>query len=197
MIGRRRLDHLQVVIEDVLHTDVRGDLLEAGTWRGGAAIFMRAVLAAYGDRQRSVWVADSFQGLPRPDPERYPAEKGDRHWIFTNLAVPIEEVRQNFERYDLLDEQVHFLPGWFRDTLHKAPIERLSVLRLDGDMYGSTMETLESLYQKVSVGGYVVVDDYGAVPACRAAVDDFRAAYSITERMEEIDWTGVFWKRVR
>jgi hypothetical protein len=100
-------------------------------------------------------------------------------------------------RPGLLDEQVRFLPGWFSDTLPTAPIERLAVLRLDGDMYGSTMEALEALYPKLSVGGYVIVDDYGAVPQCKEAVTDFRAAHQIIDPMETVDWTGVYWQRGR
>lgn len=195
MIGRRRLDNVEECITDVLASGVPGDLIETGVWRGGASIFMRAVLKAHGDENRLVWVADSFQGLPPPDPGRYPADARDRHWRASQLAVSLEHVKANFARYGLLDEQVRFLVGWFRDTLPTAPMERLSVLRLDGDMYESTMVALDSLYEKLSVGGYVIVDDYGAVPGCRTAVDEFRSEHGIDETLQQIDWTGVYWQR--
>jgi O-methyltransferase len=195
MIGLKRLDNLQHCVADVLRRQVPGDLIETGVWRGGATILMRAALAAYGDAERLVWVADSFQGLPRPDPRRWPAEAGDEHWSREQLAVPLEEVRANFARYGLLDDRVRFLAGWFKDTLPAAPIERLAVLRLDGDMYGSTMEALQALYPRLSPGGYVIVDDYGAVPQCREAVTDFRAANGIVDPVEWVDWTGVYWRR--
>jgi O-methyltransferase len=195
MAGLRRLDNLQHCVTDVLAREVPGDLIETGAWRGGVTIFMRAILEAYGDPDRQVWVADSFQGLPRPDPERWPAEAGDEHWTMDQLAVPLEEVQANFARYGLLDERVRFLPGWFKDTLPSAPIQRLAVLRLDGDMYGSTMEALEALYPKLSPGGYVIVDDYGAIPQCKEAVTDFRGAHGIIDPMETVDWTGVYWQR--
>ena len=197
MIGLKRLDNLQYCVEHVLEERIPGDLIETGVWRGGASIFMRAVLKAYGDAVRRVWVADSFCGLPEPDAARYPADAGDRHHTAPQLAVSLAEVRANFSRYRLLDDQVRFLPGWFNDTLPNAPIERLAVMRLDGDMYGSTMEALTHLYPKLSIGGYVILDDYGAVPGCREATEDFRAQQGITEPMERIDWTGVFWKRLR
>lgn len=193
MIGLKRLDNLEECITAVIRDGVRGDLIETGVWRGGAAIFMRGVLAAYGDLQRVVWVADSFEGVPKPDPETYPADAGDRLWAEELLAVGREEVERNFARYGLLDDQVRFLPGWFRDTLPSASIERLAVLRLDGDLYESTMVALESLYPKLSPGGFVIIDDY-ALPTCRAAVDDFRAARAITVDMKSIDWTGVYWR---
>jgi O-methyltransferase len=195
MIGLHRLDNLEECITDVLRRGVPGDLIETGVWRGGATIFMRAVLEAYGDLDRLVWAADSFEGLPPPDPAAYPADEGDKHWQKSQLAVSLDEVRHNFNRYGLLDHRVRFLVGWFRDTLPDAPIERLSILRLDGDMYESTIVALRSLYPKLSPGGYVIVDDYGAVKGCRAAVEDFRAEHGITDELHKIDWSGVFWQR--
>lgn len=195
MIGLRRLDNLENCIVDVLRQDVPGDLIETGVWRGGATILMRAVLKAHGDTTRTVWAADSFQGLPKPDPGSYPADDADRHWTRPELVVSLDEVRANFEHYGLLDDQVRFLPGWFRDTLPNAPIERLAVLRLDGDMYESTFEALRALYPKLSPRGYAIIDDYGAIPSCRMAVEDFRAEHGINEELKTIDGTGVFWQR--
>jgi O-methyltransferase len=195
MIGLARLNNIQDCVTDVLRNGVPGDLIETGVWRGGACIFMRAILRAYGDRQRTVWVADSFLGLPKPD-TRYPQDASDRHWHYKNsLGVPLDQVKANFHRYGLLDNQVKFVEGWFRDTLPEAPIGQISVLRLDGDMYSSTMDALVSLYPKLVAGGYAIIDDYGAVVACRNAVNDFRAKQGVREPLREIDWTGVFWKK--
>lgn len=195
MIGVRRLDNLQECIEDVLERGVPGDLIEAGVWRGGASIFMRAVLRAHGVDDRTVWVADSFQGLPPPNDEEFPADAGDLHHTVGELAVSLDEVRENFRLYDLLDDRVRFLPGWFRETLPQAPVEQLAVIRIDGDMYESTLQVLEALYPRLAAGGYVIVDDYGGIPACRAAVDDYRTRMGISEEIRQIDWTGIFWQR--
>jgi hypothetical protein len=194
MIGLKRLDNLQYCIETVLSEGVTGDLIETGVWRGGASIFMRAVLAAYGIEDRKVFVADSFEGLPKPDVEKYPADKGDQHHVHTYLAVSKADVENNFRKYGLLDNQVVFLKGWFKDTLPQAPIESLSILRLDGDMYGSTMESLESLYQKLSIGGFCIIDDY-ALQGCKSAVNDFRSKHRIDSEMKEIDFTGRYWRK--
>jgi O-methyltransferase len=195
MIGMARLDQLQDAVATLLREGVAGDLIEAGTWRGGAAIFLRALLRAHGDPTRAVWVADSFAGLPAPD-GRFRQDDGSSHWRSNGiLAVPLAEVQANFARYGLLDERVRFLPGWFKDTLPRAPIERLALLRLDGDLYSSTMDALGSLYPLLSPGGYVVIDDHGALPECRQAVEDFRRAEGIAEPLQVIDWTGVFWRR--
>ena len=94
----------------------------------------------------------------------------------------------------MLDDQVIFLEGWFKDTLPNAPIEKLSILRLDGDMYGSTIEALEALYPKLSAGGYCIIDGY-ALSGCKAAVNDYRVKHKIKSNIKEIDWTGIYWKK--
>jgi O-methyltransferase len=196
MIGQKRMENLQTCVTDVIRRGVPGDLIETGVWRGGSVIFMRAVLEAYGDTSRNVWVADSFQGLPPPDP-RYAADAGDVFHGFQVLAVSQEEVQANFARYGLLDDRVKFLKGWFKDTLAGAPIERIAVARLDGDMYESTMDALRPLYPRLSVGGYLIVDDYGTVPGCKQAVDEYRREHGITEPIADIDGWGVYWRRER
>lgn len=193
MIGLKRLANIRTCVEDVLAKKVPGDLCEAGAWRGGAAIYMRAILEGNGDATRRVWVADSFRGLPLPDPARYPQDAGDQHHTHQELAVSLEQVKANFARYRLLDDRVRFLSGWFRDTLPSAPIDRLAVLRIDADMYESTIQVLEALYDRVSPGGYVIVDDYGGIKQCRDAVHDFRTARGIHAPIKPIDWTGVYW----
>jgi hypothetical protein len=195
MIGLKRLDNLQQCIEDVIRKRIPGDLIETGVWRGGASIFMRAVLKSHGVTDRCVWVADSFQGLPPPNPEQYPADKEDRHHLDDTLKIDIEEVRSNFEKYGLLDDQVRFLKGWFSETLPKAAIRHLAVIRLDGDMYESTMDAIVPLYPKLSPGGYVIVDDYGYLAACRQAIFDYREGNQIRDTIHTIDWTGVYWQR--
>lgn len=195
MIGLKRLDNIQLCVTDVLRRGVPGDLIETGVWRGGAVIFMRAILKACGDGARSVWVADSFEGLPKPDAAAYPADAGDSHWSFAPLAIPLEQVEENFRKYGLLDDRVKFLKGWFKDTLPGASIEKLAVMRLDGDMYESTMDALRALYPRLSPGGYVIVDDYGWVPACKKAVEDYRRDHGIHEEIIPVDYSGVYWQR--
>lgn len=195
MIGIHRLDNLHFCVEDLLARKVPGDLMETGVWRGGAAILMRAILKANGVTDRRVWCADSFEGLPPPDAAKYPADANLAFNQFKELAVSLEEVQNNFRRYNLLDDQVKFLKGWFRDTLPGAPVERLALLRLDGDLYESTMDALTALYPKVSRGGYVIVDDYNDIPACRQAVHDYWQRHGIKEEIMAIDWSGVFWMK--
>lgn len=196
MVGLRRLDNVQQCIKSIVQDSVPGDVIETGVWRGGTTIFMRAALEAYGDHKRCVWVADSFRGLPPPDPD-YPLDAGDPHHTYDSLAVSQDDVKKNFRRYKLLDERVKFLEGWFKDTLPSAPIESLSLMRLDGDMYQSTIDAISALYPKLSVGGYCLVDDYLWHKPCARAIEDYRTAHGITEPIQKVDWTGVFWRRER
>jgi hypothetical protein len=195
MIGIKRLNNLQFCIESVLKDKIDGDLIETGVWRGGACIFMKGILAANGVKDKKVFVADSFEGLPKPNVNKYPVDKNDKHYRNRLLAISVEYVKKNFQKYELLDDDVVFLKGWFEDTLPAAPIRKLSVMRLDGDMYGSTMEALIHLYPKLQPGGYCIIDDYGAIENCKKAVDDFRSMHNVHEQMNKIDWTGYFWRK--
>jgi O-methyltransferase len=195
MVGAQRLRQLRDAVERVLSEDVPGDFIEAGVWRGGASIMVRAVLAAYGENRRRVWLADSFRGLPPPNSEQYPHDAGLDLSDQTALAVSLETVRANFEALGLLDDTVRFVEGWFADTLAHVEADAFAIVRLDGDLYESTMQSLDALYPKLSPGGFLIVDDYGAIPACRAAVHDYRDAHGVHEELEVIDWTGVYWRK--
>lgn len=194
MVGLKRLDNVQQCLETVLEENIPGDVIETGVWRGGTCIFMRGILAAYDDATRRVFVADSFAGLPPPDENTYAADKGDEHYLKRYLAVSRDQVAANFRRYGLLDDRVIFLEGWFKDTLPELKAEQLAIIRLDGDMYESTMDGFNNLYHKLSPGGFCIIDDYG-LAGCRQAVDEFRENNHITAPLHRIDWTGVYWRK--
>lgn len=199
MIGMPRLENLQWCVEQVLKNEVEGDLIETGVWRGGATIFMRAILKAYGITNRRVWVADSFAGMPQVDRERYPKESSLDLHQFQDLSISLEDVKRNFQRYGLLDDQVQFLKGWFKDSLPSAPIEKLAVMRLDGDLYESTMDALVNLYAMLSRGGFVIIDDYNTpgLMSCNDAVEDFRREWGVTSELVQIPGAlvGAYWKK--
>ena len=196
MLGITGLDNLERAAETVFADGIPGDFLEAGVCQGGASIFLRALQVAFDEDGRRVWVADSFQGLPAPE---HSADVGSgldfTEPSFPVLAFGLDGVRDNFVRYDLLDERVSFLPGWFADTLSSAPTGSLAILRMDGDLYSSTREVLDALYDRVSPGGFVIADDYGFLPFCRQAVDDFRAEREIREPLLHVDRSVVYWRK--
>ena len=195
MIGLKRLDNVRHCVERIIEDQVPGDFIETGVWRGGCAIFMRGILAAHGIGDKKVWLADSFSGVPAPDAARYPLDGFSNLHNQVGLAVSREDVEANFRRYGLLDDQVRFVEGWFEQTLPTLAGHTWSLIRLDGDLYQSTIEGLENLYSGLSPGGYCIVDDYGTYPACRQAVLDFRTTHKIEEPIVDIDGYGAFWRR--
>lgn len=202
MVPLVRLDNVQHCVTEVLRNGVEGDLIEAGVWRGGTSIFMRGILKAYDVTDRTLWVADSFEGLPEPDPERFPKEAKAVQGKtiaedYKNFAASFETVHKNFRAYDLLDDQVRFLKGWFKDTLPAAPFDKIAVARLDGDLYESTRDALVPLYPKISVGGFVIIDDYGEDlwTECRRAVDEYRQEHDIRAPLIQVDSKCSYWQK--
>ncbi len=196
MIGMHRMVNLETCMFNVIKDEIPGDFIECGVWRGGATIFMRAFLHIHTITNRTVYVADSFQGLPLSDA---PEDSGMRPLTVFGagvLSVPLETVMENFGRYGLLDEQVVFIPGWFCNTLPpnklRADID-LAILRIDGDLYQSTLDALV-LYPKLNSGGFCIIDDW-VLPSCKKAVHDYRERNSITDTIITIDNTGAFWRK--
>jgi O-methyltransferase len=194
MVGLKRLDDLQACIESVVADRIEGDVIEAGAWRGGASILARATLDSLGAEDRTVWAADSFRGLPAPDRSGFPEDDELDLSQVEFLAIPAEEVRSYFARFGL-EAGVELVEGFFDETLPGLRDRRWSVIRLDGDTYEATWVGLESLYPGLSAGGYLIIDDYGLIKECRAAVDDYRREHGITEPIERVDWNGARWRR--
>lgn len=192
MIGRARLENVETCLTTALAEGVPGDFVECGVWRGGACAFAKAVLDANGS-DRTVWLADSFEGLAEPKHAADTIDLSARKYPM--LAVPRPRVQALFERLGLMDARVRFLEGWFNETLAAAPIGPVAVLRLDGDYYESTMTPLRALYDRVSPGGFVIVDDYGLLEPARRAVDEFRAQHRISAPLIDIDGHGHFWRK--
>lgn len=173
-----QLDLLEKIIIEIDRECIPGDFIETGVWRGGAVIFMRAVLEAYQIPERIVYAADSFAGIPPNKIERNdPVDLWTDRW-----EAGIEEVKENVRRYGLLDERFIFIRGLFEDSLPSSNIKSLALIRLDADSYESTMTTLSILYPKLSEGGFVIIDDWH-LPGCRAAVDEFRKVNKINSKM--------------
>lgn len=195
MVGLRRLDDLQACVESVVRDGVPGDLLEAGSWRGGASLLMRATLNTLGQDERTVVVADSFQGFPEASGD---LSKGyDLSLDLAGcdfLAVPLEEVKETFARFGC-DQNVRFVPGFFQDTLPGLTGGSWSIVRLDGDTYEAVWTGMESLYGGLEAGGYLIVDDYLSLDRCREAIDDFRRSHGIAEPIEEVDWSCIRWRK--
>ena len=193
------LDNVEYCIEKCKEESILGDFVETGVWRGGAVILAYNIYKLTG-QNRKVYCYDSFEGLPKPDPQKYPVDEGDRHWMDNMLKVSVEEVRENFKKFKEADESVVFVKGWFKDTIPLNNIEKISILRLDGDMYESTIDVLNYLYPKLSPGGFCIIDDYGHVGA-KTAVADYRAKHNINDEIVIISRnpvpgnTSAYWRK--
>jgi hypothetical protein len=193
MVSPQRLRNVKEAAEAVLAEKLPGDFVEAGVWRGGLCILMKAVLAAAGE-QRRVFVCDSFQGLPEiTEGVDAPLKLHERPL----LAVSAEQVRANFDLFGLLDEHVVFVEGWFADTMPKLreEIGEIAILRLDGDYYTSTRDVLDQLYDKVVPGGFIIVDDYGCYQQARDAIHDFWAEQGLAPDLIQVDSSGYYWRK--
>jgi O-methyltransferase len=201
MIGVVRMDNLRSALYDVTKKNIPGDFVECGVWRGGASIFATGFLKINEIKDRKVWVVDSFDGLPLNR-----TNKDDANWYdMEYLKVSTDLVMTNFKGFHLWDESmVTFVKGYFVDSLPYIKVQKIAVLRMDGDMYESTLDQLFNLYDKVEVGGWVIIDDW-SITVCKTAINDFRrwhgmteeirgtgdnvGAYFIKEKQVTIDWT--------
>ena len=162
---------------------------------------MRGYLEAYEMRTRTVWVADRFQNSIVHDPSEE-AEVPPNQWrspTDSNRWPPeavgdLNVVRDGFARFKLLDEKVRFLQGAYGETLPGAPIEKVALLRIATLSYGDTLQVLDLLYDRLSVGGFVVIETYEN-PQCRQAVDEFRAKHAIESTIERVDWAAASWRK--
>lgn len=195
MAGLKRLTNVRNLVQRAIDEGTPGHFAETGVWRGGCCIMMRAVLAANNVGDRKVYALDSFEGLPPPNTALYPQDAGLFLNEYTEFEVGLEQVKDHFSRYGLLDDQVEFVQGYFENTLPVFEAGPFALLRLDGDLYESTILALDHLYPKLSPGGFVVIDDYGCIPQCRQAVDDFRTRHGIAAPLTWVDWTGVWWQK--
>lgn len=192
-----QVDNVERCVRDVFRNKIAGDFIEVGVFRGGMTILMAGMLRALGEKNRRVYVADSFSGWPKPE-ENHSVEDSVCYELFADagsFASSIEEVRHNFGSYNLLDDHVVFVPGWFDETLPKLDVEKFAIIRIDADWYESTQCALENLYPRLSLGGYLVIDDYGLPIGCREAVDEYRQNYQVRDDFQWVNDQTIFWQK--
>ena len=191
MIHTPNLNNIQKLYKYIVDNDIQGDILEAGVWKGGATILM-AALNKYYNTNKKVYACDSYEGLPKTSNYTEDHIVNGTNW--QSYAVSLEEVKENFDKYKLLDNDVIFVKGFFEETIPKLEVGDLSLLRLDGDMYTSTIVCLDELYDKVVKGGVIICDDYGWKEAGSGrAIDDFREKRNITSEMKYSAYFCYYW----
>ena len=178
MVRNRNLINLYKLVQAVNHQDLPGDIVECGVWNGGSAAMM-GVAGKQGRnaKLRTMWLFDSFQGLPHPSAEDGQREKKDYFpgWNKGNM----DKVKTIFNKFGLELGQVKIIPGWFESTLSKTPIDSIALLHIDADWYDSVKTVLDAFYEKVVPGGFIILDDYGYWKGCTEAVKDFLSEKAI------------------
>jgi hypothetical protein len=179
------------MLDYVRINNIDGDLMETGVWRGGATIFMKLYCDLY-KINKKVFVCDSFAGLPRPS-GKFQQDFGDMHYTQPKLAISLEEVQNNFNTFKCLDEKVIFIKGFFGETLpNNELVNKLAILRMDGDMYESTHDVFYSCYDKLVDSGVCIIDDF-CIKGARDCTNDFRKLRNINDTLITIDKCGVYW----
>lgn len=193
MITKDRLSNVRELIELIIKNHVKGDVVECGTWRGGAMAFARSVLDAFNEANRIVYLFDTFTGFPCLPKSKYEYE---RTWCKNQdmNSNSLEKVKNSFIKLKLLDG-VRFYQGFFRDTIKENLFNRIALLRLDADSFENTMFLLEKLYIIVENNGYIIIDDYSYWKSCRDAVTIFRNKNNISSQIITLPSGAVYWKK--
>lgn len=195
LIGREALDHLNTVLDTVRKDDVAGDYLHTGVGRGGVGVFLRAYLDAFEDPFRRVWLLDRFHAADvahNPKVKEPVGRAGGRG--FPGLRADLHQVRDAFDRFDVFDGRTKFLQGDLEHTVPKITLEDIAVLHIGADQDVDAGLALELLYDRVAVGGFVVIDGY-RTEGVAGQVDEFRAARGITASLDKAGWNTVVWHK--
>jgi len=204
MVDAKRLSNIHDLAEAAEKGKLKGVFAECGVWRGGCAAIMASV-SKKAQSSRKIWLFDSFEGLPEPTTKDGQVAKdyaqnraGGKLKTINKCVGPLDDAKEIFFNVLKIDpNNVVIKKGWFQDTLPvaKKEIGPIAILRLDGDWYESTKICLDNLYDNVTSGGYVVVDDYGHWEGCKKAIDEFIAGRKIKTDLIKIDYAGIYFKK--
>ena len=198
MTGLERMAALINAVNHLTENKVPGDIAECGVWRGGSMMVIALALLARGDRSRSLYLYDTFEGMSAPTAhdrshDGIPADELLRRtpdktgiWCYASL----EDVRANILSTGYPEEQVHLIRGKVEETIPRVLPTSLSLLRLDTDWYESTKHELNHLYPLLNTSGIMVIDDYGHWQGARRAVDEYFRERDEKVYLHRIDYTG-------
>jgi len=191
LTGQRRMDHFVAIIATIVEDEIPGSIIETGVWRGGMSFMAAKALDILKDKDRTVYLSDSFEGIP--DPTQYgdkahphDVKKNPHHYSSLN-ENSVDRVKRDGAMFGISASRVSYVVGYFKDSLPQLiknePNIQFAAVRLDGDTYWSTMEAIEVLYPRLSPGGFLVIDDFTDWDSCRDAIYDYRKKYGITENI--------------
>lgn len=221
MLDKCDLTHLAMLCEEVIKNNITGDFLEAGVWRGGSCIMMKHVVNKL-KSDKKMYLLDSFESMNKfetinncdnvndnnlgdkmdcfitdflRDVSLYYKQRYNENFQLVK-GVSIDEIKHNFFKFNLLDDNIIFVKGWIDDQFVKNLFihdmneneKQFSIIRIDLDLYKPTKYILKYLYKRLTIGGYIIFDEYFIdIMGEKLAVDQFRKENNIKE---EISRTG-------
>jgi O-methyltransferase len=189
LLTKGQLDLVETLLAGLAERGIPGDCIEAGVWRGGTVILMRAALDMLALADRQVIAADSFCGIPPNTRFRHdPVDLWNDRWVASR-----GEVAGHLAAYGMDDERIELLEGLFADSLSALAGRRLAFIRLDCDSHDSVMDALTALYPLLMPGGAIVIDDWHLL-GCRIAVDSYRKQNGIIDPIEVTAENGYWFK---
>jgi len=197
-----RVYALKNAITYIIKNKIKGDFVECGVWKGGSCMLMAKTLVNQEEKERKIWMYDTFDGMTEPTDDDCEIETNvsgsdllkntpkntDKFnmWAY----APLEMVKKNMKKTMFPEERIHFIEGKVENTLSKIKPQNIALLRLDTDWYESTKYELEQLYPLLSIGGVLIVDDYGHFSGAKKAVDEYFSKTNVTPLMNRIDYSG-------
>ena len=198
MLSTVRLLNLYYLAQETERLNLKGDVVECGVWNGGAAAMAASAYFDTGKQvHRTIWLFDSFEGLPPPGEKD---NKAEVECYFQGLCKgSVENVRDIFHRLSLSMEEVKIVRGWLHETLKSNDIKQAALLHIDTDWYESVKLPLEHFYGKIVAGGFIVVDDYWFHQGCKAAVHDFFKEHDLDGKIQlkKVDRSAVYFQKPR
>jgi len=189
LVGPERIHNLFVLARRIEDEQIPGDVIECGICNGGTGALL-AHFATHSRLNRTIWLLDSFEGMPEPTPEDGDGPGGDAAKKHVGAERgDIKRVKSVLEQAGADGGRVRILPGWFHDTFPSVIAPQIALLNVDADWYESVKLCLDTFYDRVSVGGFVSIDDYGHWPGCRRAVDEFFRARGLQPTLHAVDYT--------
>jgi len=181
MVSNKNLITLYRLVQRADKLGLPGDIVECGVWNGGSAAVMGLARAQHtlSEKNRLVWLFDSFQGLPAPTEKDGKLER--KHYFEGWCRGDVNRVKRIFAKLGVPSDLIKIVPGWFENTLRTAPVDRVAILHIDADWYESVKLVLDVFYDKVVPGGFVILNDYGAWPGCNQALADFFTEHGIND----------------
>jgi hypothetical protein len=197
MTSLERMYALWQATRHVVRARIEGDLVECGVWKGGSSMLAALALRAAGDRERALWLYDTFTGMSEPTAAdvdlagrtaagEWETETADGGWC----EAPLAAVQQSIEATGHPRERLHFIVGKVEETIPVQAPAKIALLRLDTDWYESTRHELVHLWPRLSPGGVLIIDDYGHWRGARRAVDEYFADRPDAPLLSRVDYTG-------